>query len=87
MAGMFANDLAFFRGCTDTAEAYEQAAADKDVLQLVWRLAEEGGMLVPTWPLVFLKRRVAFTNRQPMELGISYGFQYWKGVMDAETPQ
>lgn len=83
--GMLCNDLAFENGVCDSEEAYLAAALEKDVLHLVWRLAEKDGVLAPTWPLVFVKRSVAFTNREPMEIGISYGFRYWQGVMDAEA--
>jgi hypothetical protein len=50
----------------------------KLVLELAWRMEDNGGILVPTWPVVILSRNVAFTNSQPMEVGVNYGWKYWE---------
>ena len=76
--GICANDLAYSPGIS--AEAYAGTSAESNVLQLVWRLEVnyELQALVPSWPVVFTRRPVAFTNSEPMEIGISYGHRYWK---------
>ena len=76
--GICANDLAYSPGIS--AAEYARAAADKNVLQLVWRLHvdELAEALAPSWPVLFLQRAVAFANAEPMEVGISYGHRYWQ---------
>jgi len=76
--GICANDLAYSPGISESA--YALASADKNVLQLVWRMEvnETEEALTPSWPVVFLQRSIAFTNTEPMEVGISYGYRYWK---------
>ena len=65
-----------------SADEYARAAATKNVLELVWRLEvdSDAGALAPSWPVVFLNRPVAFSNAEPMELGITYGSRYWRAV-------
>jgi hypothetical protein len=80
--GMYANDLAFFPGIDK--RAYEETSAQKNALQLVWRLANENGVLVPTWPVVLTLRDLKLTNYDPMEIGIQYGWGYWEKLMEQQ---
>ena len=79
--GICANDLAR-EAPGMSADEYARAAATKNVLELVWRLEvdSDAGALAPSWPVVFLNRPVAFSNAEPMELGITYGSRYWRAV-------
>jgi hypothetical protein len=59
--------------CQDISEAdYLQASAEKNVLQLVWRMEADAAQeaLAPSWPVVFTSRSVVFSNSEPMELGL-----------------
>lgn len=47
------------------------------MLELAWRMEDNGGVLEPTWPVVILSRDVAFSNAMPMEVGVNYGWKYW----------
>ena len=42
--------------------------------------------LVPSWPVVILKRDVRFTNHDPMEVGIQYGYRYWGAKGQGQGP-
>lgn len=79
--GMFANDLAYEEGMTQ--EEYARSM-QKNVLQLVWRMAVEEGHLNPTWPVVFLNQAVCFRNAEPMEIGLSYGWRYWQNLQSKQ---
>eukprot|EP00961_Rhodomonas_salina_P118371 1593336-Rhodomonas_salina.2 len=73
--GMFANDLAYSDGCTEMD--YTEATLRVSVLELAWRMEGRDGVLKPTWPVVILSRDVAFSNAEPMEVGVKYGWKYW----------
>jgi hypothetical protein len=78
--GVYANDLAFDPDSNE--EGYDEASSRNNILQLVWRLSieENGNALVPTWPVVIAKVDCRFLNSVPMEVGLQYGYKYWKAV-------
>jgi len=73
--GMYANDCGYSEEA-DEAE-YQKQADIKNVLQITWRLIEQGGKLVPSWPVVVTSKDVVFENKEPMEVGLKYGWMYW----------
>jgi hypothetical protein len=78
--GVYSNDLAFD---PDSSEVeYDAVSSENNILQLVWRLSKEenGDVLVPTWPVVIAKKDCRFLNSVPMEVGLQYGYNYWKAV-------
>eukprot|EP00960_Hanusia_phi_P037782 753111-Hanusia_phi.AAC.3 len=75
--GMFANDLAFEQGISQEKYA---SNTNKNILQLVWRMAVQEGKLAPTWPVVFLNQPVCLQNAEPMEIGLTYGWRYWENL-------
>lgn len=81
--GVYANDLAYDPDSTE--EQYFKTSERNNILQLVWRLAndEKNGMLVPTWPVVVARQDVRLLNTVPMEVGLQYGFNYWNAAMKA----
>lgn len=81
--GVYANDLAYDPDSTE--EQYFKTSERNNILQLVWRLAndEKNGMLVPTWPIVVARQDVRLLNTVPMEVGLQYGFNYWNAAMKA----
>lgn len=76
--GQFCNDRAFVPGMTNEA-AYLERAAEENCVELVWRVEYDSnaGLLVPSWPLSVLSRDCAFANSNPIELGTTYGWNYW----------
>jgi hypothetical protein len=78
--GVYANDLAFDPDLNE--KEYSDASSSNNILQLVWRLSieENGDNLVPTWPVVIAKTDCRFLNSVPMEVGLQYGYKYWKAV-------
>ena len=77
--GIMANDLAG-GDRVESARDYEIASADSNVLifvQELKRVPEAHSRLVPSRPVVTLARPIVLANREPMELGISYGAGYW----------
>ena len=73
--GMYANDMGYSESVT---EPEYEALAEKNVLRIVWRLELRDGKLAPSWPVVITTCDVRFTNREPMEVGLKYGWWYWK---------
>ena len=78
--GVYANDLAYDPDSNE--QEYFENSGRNNILQLVWRLAkdEKNGMLVPTWPVVVVRKDVRLLNSVPMEVGVEYGFNYWDQV-------
>ena len=77
--GVYCNDLAF-EGPDTTEENYYSANEDFNALELVWRLALDESndtLLVPTWPVIITRKDLLFNNTEPMEIGLSYGWNYW----------
>eukprot|EP00593_Proboscia_inermis_P000880 CAMPEP_0171296538 /NCGR_PEP_ID=MMETSP0816-20121228/5213_1 /TAXON_ID=420281 /ORGANISM="Proboscia inermis, Strain CCAP1064/1" /LENGTH=358 /DNA_ID=CAMNT_0011770063 /DNA_START=115 /DNA_END=1191 /DNA_ORIENTATION=+ len=87
--GQFCNDLAWdYQNPPTTREEYDKASNEKNVVQLAWRLAydEEINSLVPSWPVSILARDVTFANnRDLMELGTRYGWNYWQATVDLDA--
>jgi hypothetical protein len=84
--GVYANDLAF-KGKGTTMDEYNERNDKLNVLELVWRLEEDEvdpTILKPTWPVVISKRDILFTNMEPMEVGLSYGWTYWKETINPD---
>jgi hypothetical protein len=54
----------------------------KNILQLVWRMEEQNGKIVPTWPVVIFKEDVVMRNRDPIEIGLDYSKGYWDAWKD-----
>ena len=73
--GMYFNDLAYSPGISETE--YRQQSAEKNAVAIVWRLEDNDGILIPTWPVVVSTRRLVFTNSCPMEMGLEYNYKYW----------
>ena len=81
--GVYCNDLAF-KGQDTSEENYLLANEDLNALELVWRLAEDESddtLLVPTWPVVITRKDLLFNNTEPMEIGLSYGWNYWSQTL------
>lgn len=77
--GMYANDCAYSPSVTE--EGYLATSAEKNVLQIVWRMdLDAEGRLAPTWPVVILLKDVLFENTEPMEVGLQYSWKYWKAA-------
>jgi hypothetical protein len=77
--GMYSNDLAYDPNET-CKENYIKTSNENNILQLIWRLDLDTtkNILVPTWPVVVAKQDFRLCNTVPMEVGLQYGFQYWK---------
>lgn len=77
--GIMANDLA---ALAPTSAEYDASSAEKNLLVLVQELARDpadASVLVPTRPVPTVARGTTFTNSAPMEIGISYGSDFWQG--------
>ena len=74
--GMYVNDLAYHPGIS--MSEYLSRSAAENILAIVWRLEDQGGVLYPSWPVVVAKRDVVFSNREVcMEMGLEYNWKYW----------
>jgi len=76
--GIYANDLAFTPNITEIE--YNRSLRAKNLLQLVWRMDVKEDVLIPTWPVVIVNKDIKFLNKEPMEVGISYSYRYWKAA-------
>ncbi len=43
-------------------------------------LASHHSLVVPTRPVVTFCRTVTFENKEPMELGLRYGWRFWENM-------
>jgi hypothetical protein len=88
-AGMFANDLGFnySQALILNSTVYDAASSDCNILQLIWRMEFKNNTLFPTWPLVVVSKDLSFENYEPMEVGIKYGWHYWKNVIGISEEQ
>ena len=78
--GMYANDLAFEVGNTNE-EQYEERH-EKNCLRLIWRMGKnEQDTYYPIMPVVITTRDLTLNNNEPIEIGLSYGYQYWNSWM------
>lgn len=75
--GMYANDLAYSSSILNEA-SYELETAQKNILNIIWRMEFREQALRPTWPVVIFNKDVLLTNKDPMEVGIQYSWSYWK---------
>jgi hypothetical protein len=75
--GQYCNDRAFVTGIGPVE--YASRCATENCLRLVWRLEydDDSKVLQPSWPVSVLARDMTFDNRQPIELGTTYGWNYW----------
>lgn len=73
--GMYCNDLAYSPGISEAD--YRQQSQILNALAIVWRLEDDGALLIPTWPVVVNTKSLVFTNPAPMELGLEYNYRYW----------
>ena len=80
--GMYANDMGYSQQVTE--KEYESLADKNNVLRIVWRLEMRNGKLAPSWPVVISSNDVLFENKEPMEVGLKYGWWYWKCAREEE---
>ena len=80
--GTMCNDMAFYPNIEE--EEYKNTSNEMNVLQIVWRLELDlkKKQLIPTWPVVICLCDVILRNYQPMEVGLEYGWKYWKSAME-----
>ena len=83
--GMYANDLAFYDEVTE--ELYHSNSEELNTVQIVWRVVLSEGKLQPTWPVVVTKKDLLLTNREPTEVGLEYGWRYWKNTLELQQQQ
>lgn len=88
--GIWVNDLAYDESIKNEQE-YMEKSKKFNLFVLSWRLdlntdseGKRGNVLMPTWPVVVLDQDVLFTNREPMEVGLSYSWRYWEYHRDLE---
>jgi hypothetical protein len=82
--GQYCNDRGFERGI-DRAE-YQVRCEKNNCVRLAWRLEfdEEANMLKPSWPVSILSKDLRFSNREPIELGTTYGWNYWDATIELD---
>ena len=82
--GQYCNDRAFERGI-DQAE-YKSRCETNNCVRLAWRLEfdEQENMLKPSWPVSILSKDLRFSNREPIELGTTYGWNYWDATIELD---
>jgi hypothetical protein len=82
--GQYCNDRAFERGI-DRAE-YQARCETNNCVRLAWRLEfdEQENMLKPSWPVSILSKDLRFSNREPIELGTTYGWNYWDATIELD---
>ena len=62
-------------------ETYDKNANTKNILELLWRLEDRNGCIIPTWPVVMLAKDVLIRNRDyAIEVGLTYSYRYWKSM-------
>ena len=85
--GQFANDLAIVPVdgggglAVRDGGTYADVADEVNLLAIKHQLRPDDGMLSPLAPRFTLRRSVSFANEIPMELGCSYGEQYWREAL------
>lgn len=83
--GQYSNDLAWdVNNPPRSQEEYIMRSDVYNILQLVWRLEYSNlkRCLVPSWPVTIFSRDITFENdSQFMEVGTSYGWNYWHALM------
>jgi hypothetical protein len=85
--GQYCNDRAFQIGMdmVDPTE-YMSRCETENCVRLAWRLEfdEKANMLKPSWPVSILSRDMRFCNREPIELGTTYGWSYWNATIELD---
>lgn len=74
----FGNDMAYVERETTTRDAYMENSS-KNALTLMWKMKTNkiSGCLEPISPCLITKWDLAFENTRPMELGLTYSWNYW----------
>ncbi len=65
-------------------DEYKMRSHASNILQLVWRLEynDTKKCLMPTWPVTIFSRDATLNNYEHfMEIGTSYGWNYWDALM------
>ena len=76
--GMYVNDLAYTPNMSE--EEYLSSSSALNCLAIVWRLEDNDGVLIPTWPVVVNTKPLQFDNSRPMEMGLEYNYRYWSAA-------
>ena len=75
--GIYVNDFAYNLNETDNDEVY-LANTNKNALTIIWKVeVDKNGLITPINPVFVTKRDLVFANKEPMELGLDYGWDYW----------
>jgi hypothetical protein len=82
--GQYCNDRAFVTGIGPVE--YTSRCETENCVRLAWRLEydEDAKMLKPSWPVSILSRDMKFCNREPIELGTTYGWNYWNATIELD---
>jgi len=66
--------------------SYKSRCESENCVRLAWRLEfdQEANMLKPSWPVSILSRDLKFSNRELMELGTTYGWNYWNATIELD---
>lgn len=82
--GQYSNDLAWdVKNPPQGQDEYKIRSIACNLLQLVWRLEynDTKKCLMPSWPVTIFARDATFhNNAQFMEIGTSYGWNYWDAL-------
>ena len=76
--GILFNDLAYHADTEDMG--YEAASASANLVALIFEVgrdAQNSRRIVPITPIITVMRDVTLTSTEPVELGASYGADYW----------
>jgi hypothetical protein len=78
--GQFTNDLAWGEPPPACEEEYNARAERNNCLSLIWSVEYDEALqqLVPRWPMYVLSQDLIFGNEEPMEVGGTYGWDYWQ---------
>ena len=82
--GQYCNDRAFVTGIGPVE--YASRCETENCVRLAGRLEydETAKMLKPSWPVSILSRDMMFCNREPIELGTTYGWNYWNATIELD---
>ena len=76
--GVYINDLAYTSDINENI--YNQIHPYKNCLQIVWKIEydENTNTLIPIAPVIIMRQTMKFTNKIPLELGVSYSYKFWE---------
>ena len=75
--GVYVNDFAF-HGPETTLESYS-SNGHLNIVRLVLKLVDSAEFILkPLKPVIVTKERVSFDNKDPVEIGIGYSWNYWE---------